>query len=51
MRYTRKEKEVLFDLLDHMTDRYQDVSKFNNESYRNILFAMFKKLRLELKGF
>lgn len=51
MRYTKEEKEVLFDLLDHMTDRWQNVDKFDTPEFRDILYTMFKKLRLELKGF
>ena len=51
MRLTRKEKQVLFELLDNMTEKVQNVEKFDSENYRSHLFNMFIKLRLELKGF
>lgn len=53
MRYTRGEKELLFKLLDVMTDRCPElsISEFDTPEYRAMLWSMFKKLRLELKGF
>lgn len=53
MRLNNKEKEALFELLDCMTDRCPELllEKFENEKYNTLFWGMFKKLRLELKGF
>ena len=53
MRYTKREKELLLKLLDVMTDRCPELSipEFDTHEYRTMLWSMFKKLRLELKGF
>ena len=53
MRLTKKEKELLFNLTDVMTDRDPSLElyKFDNDHDREIFWSIFKKLRLELKGF
>lgn len=53
MRLTKKEKEVLFELLDCATDRcptlrIDEITQGANQEY---LWNVFKKLRLELRGY
>ena len=52
-RLTKQEKERLFDLLDCMTDRCPNlrIDEFVNDKDTKIFWSIFKKLRLELKGF
>ncbi len=53
MRLTKDEKTALFELLDVMTDRcpQQGIDKFVTEEYNKTFWSIFKKLRLEIKGF
>lgn len=53
MRLTKDEKEKLFELLDVMTDRcpYVRLDMLLGDDYLRACWSMFKKLRLELKGF
>lgn len=53
MRLTMKEKERLFDLLECVTDFYPHlrINEFANDEDTKIFWHIFKKLRLELKGF
>lgn len=53
MRLTKDEKTALFELLDTMTDRCPQagIDKFTTERYNRTFWTIFKKLRLELKGF
>lgn len=46
MRLTKDEKEKLFELLDVMTDRCP-----LGDDYLRAFWSIFKKLRLELKGY
>ena len=51
MRLTKKEKETLYDLMDTMTDRCPFIDKFDNVKDREIFYGIFRKLRVELKGY
>lgn len=53
MRLTTKEKERLLDLLDCITDRCPTlrIDDFVNDEDTKIFWAIFKKLRLEVKGY
>ena len=53
MRMTKDEKEKLFELLDVMTDRCPAVrlDMLLGEDYLRAYWSIFKKLRLELRGF
>lgn len=53
MRLTKVKKERLFELLDVMTDRCPNmgITQFENSKDNAIFWSIFKKLRLELKGF
>lgn len=53
MRLTKEEKERLFDLMDVMTDRCPslNIDNFVNEKDNKLFWNIFKKLRMELKGF
>lgn len=53
MRLTKLEKERLFDLLDCVTDRNPSVriDDFTNDRDQKVFWGVFKKLRLELKGY
>lgn len=53
MRMSKAEKEKLLRLLDVMTDRcpHLSIDEFDNEETRSIFWNMFKKLRLEIKGY
>lgn len=53
MRLTLKEKKILFELLDVMTDKnpHLSIDKFDNEKDNELFRSIFKKVRLELKGF
>ena len=53
MRLMKKEKERLFDLLDCMTDRCPRlrIDDFVNDEDTKVFWGIFKKLRLELKGY
>lgn len=53
MRISKEEKEALFELLDVMTDRCPEVAldKFETPYYNKLYWSIFKKLRLEIKGF
>lgn len=53
MRFTEEEKEKLFELLDVMTDRCPAVrlDMLLGDDYLRAFWTMFKKLRLELKGY
>ena len=53
MRLTKKEKERLFELMDVMTDRVPTlrIDEFINDKDTAIFWGIFKKLRLELKGY
>lgn len=53
MRLTKNEKQVLFELMDVMTDRCPQVSidRFVNDKDNHIFYGIFRKLRLEIKGF
>lgn len=50
MRLSKKEKEVLLKITDHLTDRthyYESNDKEANET----LYPLFKKLRMEILGY
>lgn len=53
MKMNYEEKRLLLDLLDVMTDRCPECSltRFLDEKPQSLLYGMFKKLRLELRGF
>lgn len=53
MRLTNKEKERLLDLLDCMTDRCPKlkIDDFINDDDMSLFWGIFKKLRLEVKGY
>lgn len=53
MRLTREEKERLLELLDCITDRVPSlrIDEFINDNDTAIFWSIFKKLRLEIKGF
>lgn len=53
MRLTKKEKERLYDLLDCITDFCPKlrIDEFINDEDTLLFWEIFKKLRLELKGF
>ena len=53
MYFTKEEKNLMFELFDVMTDRCPElnISRFDNEKARQVLWTLFRKLRLELKGF
>lgn len=53
MRLTNDEKTALLELLDTITERCPQLSidKFTTESYNHTFWIIFKKLRLELKGY
>lgn len=53
MRLTKKEKERLFELMDAMTDRCPSLSirDFVNDEDTKLFWGIFKKLRLDLKGY
>lgn len=53
MRLTEDEKEKLFELLDVMTDRCPSVrlDMLLGDDYLQAYWSIFKKLRLELRGF
>lgn len=53
MRLTKEEKERLFDLLDVMTDRCptMGITQFENSRDNALFCRIFKKLRLEIRGF
>lgn len=50
MRLTEKEKEFLFSVLDHLTDagHYYEIDDLE---VRDVAWPLFKKFRLELKGY
>ena len=49
MRFTKEEKELMFEICDYLTDRTGNYEV--RDSQRPIIWNMFKKLRLELKGY
>lgn len=53
MRLTKKEKEALFELLDVMSDRCPQIGidRLTTAYYNHLFWSMFKKLRLELRGY
>ena len=53
MRFSKEEKEALFELLDIMTDRCPSINidRFTTPHYNEIFWGMFRKLRVELKGY
>lgn len=53
MRLTKEEKEALFELTDVMTERCPQlgIDRLTTTYYNRIFWSVFKKLRLELKGF
>lgn len=53
MRLTKLEKEKLFELTDAMTDRCPELTicQMENDRDREIFYGIFRKLRLELKGY
>lgn len=53
MRLTKQEKERLLELLDVMTDRCPNIriDEFVNDKDNKIFWAIFKKLRVEIKGY
>lgn len=50
MKLTKKEKEFLFDVLDNLTDRTH-YCEIGNKEANEIAWPLFKKFRLEVKGF
>ena len=53
MRLTKEEKERLYELLDCMTDKCPKlrIDDFINDEDTHLFWGIFKKLRLELKGY
>lgn len=53
MRFTKKEKEALFKLLDVMTDGcpINGLHQITDGSYKDVFWSMYKKVRCDLKGF
>lgn len=53
MRLTKDEKEKLLELLDVMTDRCPagSLNRLLDDDYLRAFWSIFKKLRLELKGY
>lgn len=53
MRLTKKKKQVLFDLLDVMTDGcpMNGLMRVVSNAYSKEYWNIFKKLRMDLKGF
>lgn len=53
MRLTKDEKEKLFELLDVITEKYpsESLDKLLDDDYLFVYYSIFKKLRLELKGY
>lgn len=53
MRLTKDEKLLLFRLMDVMTDRCPElnISEFDSDWKRALFLSIFKKLRLEIKGY
>ena len=53
MRLTKTEKERLLDLLDCITDRCPNlrIDDFVNDEDTKIFWGIFKKLRLEVRGY
>lgn len=53
MKFTKVEKELLLELLDIMTDRCPQVKvcDMDNDYYRRVFWGMFKKVRMEVKGY
>ena len=53
MRLTKVEKERLYELLDVMTDRCPRlrIDDFINDKDTKIFWSIFKKLRLEVRGY
>lgn len=53
MRLTKDEKEKLFELLDVMTDRCPSVrlDMLLGDAYLRAYWSMFKKLRVEVRGY
>ena len=53
MRLTKQEKDRLFDLMDVMTERCPNIriEEFLNDEDNKIFLSIFKKLRLEIKGY
>lgn len=53
MRLTKEEKERLYELLDVMTDRcpHLRIDDLINDKDTKIFWTIFKKLRLEVKGY
>ena len=50
MRLTKKEKEFLLDITDKLTDKTHYV-EINEKQANEIAWPLFKKLRMELKGY
>jgi len=50
MRLTKKEKEFLFEVLDRLTNAGH-YCEIDESDYHNLAKPLFKKLRLELKGY
>lgn len=50
MRLSKDEKEYLYKILDHLTDRtgYYEVNDWERE---NITYPLFKKFRMEIRCF
>lgn len=51
MRLTKAEKERLYELMDMMSSSVPYIDEFDNDRDRNIFYQIFKKLRMEIKGF
>lgn len=51
MYLNKQEKERLYELLDTMTDRCPFVDSFDNDKDRSIFYGIFRKLRVDLKGY
>lgn len=53
MRFTKEEKEALLELLDAMTDKCPQVKvrDMTSDYYNRVFWSMFKKVRLEVKGY
>lgn len=50
VRLTKKEKEFLFDVLDNLTDK-NHFCEIGEYEASEMAWPLFKKLRLELKGY
>lgn len=51
MYLTKKEKETLFELMDVMSDRCPFIERFDNDYDKHLFYVIYRKLRVDLKGY